>query len=124
MSVRLAVEHCYMDVCECWLVMRLPRLPLTRGQRPRESQQRFAEQLPGSRVANWHLRAKAGCSPGMRFRSEVRQIGRPQRPRLQLRSRGLVSWSSFDVRHGEASRGQSHAQAWKTPRLAASLKAA
>jgi hypothetical protein len=68
--------------------------------------------------------AKAGCSPGMRFRSEARQIGRPQRPRLRPRSRGLVWWSRCGGRHDATFRGQSHVQAWRTPRLAASRKAA
>ncbi len=56
-------------------VMRLLRVPLVRGQCPRESRQRSVERLPSSRAEDWRLRAKAGCSPGMKFRSQARQIG-------------------------------------------------
>jgi hypothetical protein len=50
--------------CKCWRVMRLPRVPLARGQCPRGSRQRFVERLPSSRAEDWRLHAKAGCSPG------------------------------------------------------------
>jgi len=89
----------------CWRVMRLPRVPLVRGQCPRGSRQRCAERLPNSRAEGWRLRAKAGCSPGMRFRSAVRLIGRPQRPRLRPRFHEPASWSYFDVRRDGAFRG-------------------
>ena len=46
----------------------LPRVPLARGRCPRGSRQRSVERLPGSRAEDRRLRAKAGCSPGMRFR--------------------------------------------------------
>ena len=42
---------------------RRRRPPRPRGQCPRGSWLRFAEQLPGSRAAGWRLRAKAGCNP-------------------------------------------------------------
>jgi hypothetical protein len=43
--------------------MRLPLVPLARGQCPRESRQRFVERLASSRAGDWSRRAKAGCSP-------------------------------------------------------------
>src|ERR1700723_1244517 len=48
--------------CRYWRFMRLPRVPLARGQCPRGSRQRFVERLPSSRAEDWRLHAKAGCS--------------------------------------------------------------
>ncbi|MGC1647732.1 MAG: tyrosine-type recombinase/integrase [Candidatus Sulfotelmatobacter sp.] len=49
------------------------------------------ERLPDFRGEGWRLRAKAGCSR-MRFSSEGRRTGKPQRPRLRSRFRGPVWW--------------------------------
>jgi len=99
--------------CRCWRVMRLPRVPLARGNAPEDHGRRFAERLPNSRAGIGRLHASwmlvLGCG----------SVLKSDEATTKATASASVSRTCLVVRQGAAVasdatfRERSHAQALK-----------